>query len=239
MCLTDSSRTLKITVMNQSLSGNQLSSTADCLPSPPFSINSPESTCSSSRQRWDERYANFAPQERGEPTPFVKTCLPQLPRQGSALDVAAGTGRHSLALAQHGLQVDAVDISAQGLHIAQQRALAAGLIPGRQIRFIQADVERPWLPRRRYEVILVSFFLYRPLFPLIKAGLQPGGWLVYETLTVAQTFESGHQPTRRDFLLEYQELKQIFADFEILFYAEVNQNQRATAQLLARKTGCR
>ncbi|MBE7551415.1 MAG: class I SAM-dependent methyltransferase [Anaerolineales bacterium] len=185
----------------------------------------------SPRQRWDERYAAFTPQERQEPTPFVAVCLPQLPQHGWALDVAAGAGRHSLALARHGLQVDAVDLSCQGLRLARQRALEAGLA----IRFIVADLERPWLPRHSYDVILVSFFLYRPLFPLIKACLQPGGWLVYETLTAEQRFRANRQPTRPDYLLQPGELQTAFADFEILFYAEVNQDQRATAQLLARK----
>lgn len=183
------------------------------------------------RQRWDERYATFAPEERQEPTPFVAACLPHLPRHGWALDVAAGAGRHSLALARHGLRVDAVDISGQGLRLAQQRALEAGLA----IQFIVADLERPWLPRRSYDVVLVSFFLYRPLFALIRTCLQPGGWLIYETLTAEQRFHAKRQPTRPDFLLQPQELQAAFADFEILFYAEVNENQRAIAQLLARK----
>lgn len=195
------------------------SSTVYCLPS--------------TQQRWDERYAGLAPQEQLEPTPFVTACLPQLPRHGYTLDVAAGAGRHSLALAQHGLQVDAVDISAQGLYLAQRRAEQAGLTAGGQIRFILADLERPWLPYRRYDVVLVSFFLYRPLFPLIKACLRPGGWLVYETLA----HRPGHQPGRQEFLLQPQELKQIFADFETLFYAETQHDQRPTAQLLARKAG--
>lgn len=192
----------------------------------------PPSTDPSPRQRWDDRYATFSPDERREPTAFVAACLSHLPRQGNALDIAAGAGRHSLVLAQHGLQVDAVDISGQGLRLAQQRAIKAGLT----IRFIVADLERPWLPRRNYDVILVSFFLYRPLFPLIKARLQPGGWLIYETLTIGQKFDSARQPTRSDFLLQPQELKEAFADFDLLFYDEVNQDRRATAQLLARKT---
>jgi SAM-dependent methyltransferase len=158
-----------------------------------------------------------------------------LPRRGNALDIAAGAGRHSLALAQHGLRVDAVDISGRGLWLAQQRAIEAGFIPGLHLRFIVADLERPWLPRQNYEVVVVSFFLCRPLFPLIKARLKPGGWLVYETLTIDQKFGSDHQPIRPDFLLQPQELKTAFADFEIHFYAEVNQAHRATAQLLACK----
>ncbi len=184
---------------------------------------------------WDERYATFGAEDRREPSPFVVACLPQLPHRGYALDIAAGAGRHSLALAQHGLYVDVVDMSRQGLSLVKQRASEAGLKPGKDICLIVADLERPWLPRREYDVILVSFFLYRPLFPMIKAQLRPGGWLVYETLTIHQTFEPDRQPARPDFLLQPQELKETFADFELLFYAESSHNQRATAQLLARK----
>jgi protein-L-isoaspartate O-methyltransferase len=182
-------------------------------------------------QRWDERYANLSPKDRRKPTAFVTACLPQLPQQGWALDVAAGTGRHSVALARHGLHVDAVDISAQGLHLAQERASQAGV----EIRFIIADIERSWLPQRSYEVILVSFFLHRPLFPLLKARLRRGGWLVYETFTLDQEQNSARYPMRREFLLHPGELKQAFADFEILFYDEGQHQQGATAQLLARK----
>ncbi len=183
------------------------------------------------RRRWDERYAAFSSQERGEPTPFALACLPHLPQQGWALDVAAGAGRHSLALAQHGLAVEAVDISCYGLRLAQQRALATGLTLG----LIAADVERPWLPHRQYEVILVSFFLHRPLWGVIKARLRPGGWLMYETYTTPQLLQPHQPPMRRNFLLEPGELKAAFADFEILFYDEGEHSRRMTAQLLARK----
>jgi tellurite methyltransferase len=187
------------------------------------------------RQRWDYRYGTLSPEARVEPTSFVAACLPKLPAQGRALDVAAGAGRHTIALARRGLQVDAVDISTQGLRLARARALAAGLTPGEQIRFIVADIERPWLPHRVYEVILVSFFLCRPLFPLIKERLGPGGWLVYETFTAEQAIMSSGQPQRRQLLLKTDELKNAFSDFEILFYDEGEHNQKVTAQLLARK----
>lgn len=191
----------------------------------------PSSFVDSPRQRWDKRYANFSLNERRKPTSFVNVCLPKIPSYGHALDVAAGAGRHSLTLAQHGLQVDAIDISAQGLYLAKQRAQEVGAA----IHFIIADIERPWLPQRDYNVILVSFFLHRPLFPLIKERLYSGGWLIYETLTIAQKDSPHIQPMRAEFLLQPGELKEAFADFEILFYDEGQHERGITAQLLARK----
>jgi SAM-dependent methyltransferase len=186
------------------------------------------------RQRWDERYAGLPPQARVEPTPFVAFCLPHLPGHGRALDIAAGAGRHTIALAQRGLQVDAVDISGQGLKLARERALVAALTPG-QVHLILADIERPWLPHAGYDVILVSFFLHRPLFPLIRARLRPGGWLIYESFTIDQAAALTDHPIRPDFLLKRNELKNTFSDFEILFYDEGGHNNKATAQLLAQK----
>jgi tellurite methyltransferase len=187
------------------------------------------------RQRWDRRYATLPVDARLQPTPFMARCLPKFPLRGRALDIAAGAGRHTIALAQHGLRVDAVDISCQGLRLARRRALTAGFEPGRQIRFIVADLERAWLPAAQYEVILVSFFLHRPLFPLIEALLAPGGWLAYETFTIAQTIAPNNRPIRRELLLRPGELRAAFAGLEILFYAEGEHNDKATAQLLARK----
>ena len=187
------------------------------------------------RVKWDDRYAALHPQARRDPTPFVQHCLAQLPSQGRALDIAAGAGRHSLVLAKHGLRVDAVDISCKGLHLARQRALDAKL-DSDNVRFIVADVERAWLPNCQYTVILVAFFLYRPLFPLIKDRLLPGGWLVYETFTNKQVdLIQDWVPSKREFLLNPGELEEVYSDFEILDYDENTYRGRPAAQLLARK----
>ena len=77
------------------------------------------------RNKWDRRYAGRTLEDLTEPTPFLISCLPELPITGLVLDVAAGDGRHSFILAQRGLRVDAVDISWQGLRLARQRAAQA------------------------------------------------------------------------------------------------------------------
>ena len=131
--------------------------------------------------------------------------------------------------------MDAIDISWQGLQLIRQRALEARFSP-QQIRFILADIEYTWPLRCQYDVILVSFFLHRPLFPIIKSCLLPGGWLIYETFTVEQLNQPDRpRLARSDFYLKSGELQNAFSDFEILFYNEGDHKGRATAQLLAQK----
>lgn len=186
------------------------------------------------RQKWNQRYTELHPTARHNANPFVTSCLPNLPTTGHALDIAAGAGRHSLALARRGLHVDAVDISWQGLHLTRQRLESAGL--SHRAQCIVADVERGWLPRRSYDVIVTTYFLCRPLFALIKKRLSPGGWLVYETFTVQQLEKPYHRgSSRQEFYLAPGELRAAFAEFNILFYDEGDHQDRQTAQLLAQK----
>lgn len=191
------------------------------------------------RAKWDRRYAGYAVNDLTEPTPFVTSCLPELPPSGLALDIAAGAGRHCLALAQRGLRVDALDISWHGLRLAQQRATRAGFRPG-SIQFVVADLELSWLPVRVYDVIVVSFFLYRPLFSLMKDRLAPGGWLIYETRVASSPQDDDRSDARNDFWLSPCELLAAFSDFDIVRYDEGHRVRPGghrggvTAQLLAR-----
>ncbi len=59
----------------------------------------------------------------------------KLPREASILDVGCGTGRHSVALAQHGFAVTGIDLSDEMLEKACARAAAADA----EVTFIQCD----------------------------------------------------------------------------------------------------
>ena len=59
----------------------------------------------------------------------------QLPHGASILDMGCGTGRHSVALAQHGFAVTGVDLSEHMLEKARSRAVAANT----HVAFIQGD----------------------------------------------------------------------------------------------------
>ena len=92
------------------------------------------------RIKWNQRYAEDSYQKHN-PVTLVEHWLPRIP-VGRALDVACGAGRNAILLAQAGYQVDAIDISSEGLNLARQKAEDLGL----DINWIEHDLDET--PRR-------------------------------------------------------------------------------------------
>lgn len=184
------------------------------------------------RVRWESRYAGPAPDRSGPPSAFLQEHLVQLER-GPALDVACGSGRHALHLARHGFAVDAIDIANAGLRRIQQAARAAHL----SVRLVQADLDHFPLPRDHYALALNVRYLSRPLLPHLKRCVRPSGVVLFETFTREQA-RIGH-PSNPAYLLAPGELREAFADFEILAYAErlfdTESEPAHLARLLARR----
>jgi SAM-dependent methyltransferase len=114
---------------------------------------------------------------------------------GAVLDVACGAGRHARLLARLGFEVDAVDRDA---------APFADPPPG--VTLLAADLESgPWpYAGRRFDAIVVTHYLHRPLLPTLVGSLEPGGLLIYETF--ARGNERFGKPSNPDFLLAPGEL---------------------------------
>ena len=126
--------------------------------------------------------------------------------QGTILDLACGGGRHAKFFLERNLKVVAVDRDAQD-------------IPG--ARFIRADLEdgSPWpLPGERFEAVVVTNYLHRPLFPKILESLRPGGVLIYETFMLGN--ERFGRPSNPEFLLRSGELLQAFAGLQVQGFEE-------------------
>ncbi len=111
------------------------------------------------------------------------------------LDVACGSGRHARLLARLGFEVDAVD--------RDPRLFSDP--PGR-VRLLGADLEAgPWpYGDRRFDAIVVTNYLHRPLLPTLAGSLERGGLLVYETF--AEGNERFGKPSNPAFLLAPGEL---------------------------------
>ena len=71
---------------------------------------------------------------------------------------------------------------------------------------------------RQFDAVIVTNYLWRPLFPLITQSVAPGGLLLYETF--AQGNETVGKPSRADFLLHPAELLQTFSTMTVVAFEE-------------------
>jgi len=115
-----------------------------------------------------------------------------------------------------GYQVDAVDISLEGLQRLAERLEQEGL--DARVRLIQADLE-VWRPdSATYDLILVSRYLNRDLIASFWDALKLGGLVLYRTFhTDWARLRSDFQ---RGFLLQPGEFTILFRDWEWLAYEE-------------------
>jgi len=130
------------------------------------------------------------------PSDWVVRWTPLLPPAARVLDVACGHGRHVRWLAATGHRVTAIDRDA---------ALLAPLADVADT--VQADLEAgPWplAAGSRFDAVVVTNYLWRPLMPALKDAVAPGGLLIYETF--AQAHAALGRPRRPEFLLAPGEL---------------------------------
>ena len=147
------------------------------------------------------------------PSAWVLRWAPLVRAGGPVLDVACGAGRHALFFAARGHPVDAVDRDA---------AAIAALAGEAGISARCADIEAgPWpYAGRRYAAVVVTNYLYRPLFPALMAALAPGGVLIYETF--ARGNEACGRPANPDYLLRRGELLEIAGDARVVAYEDLS-----------------
>lgn len=132
------------------------------------------------------------------PSPWVCRWTPLLRPAAKVLDLACGGGRHMQWLASQGHDVLGVDRSSEALALA-----------GAYGKTLQADIENdPWpLGGEHFDAVVVTNYLWRPLWTHILDCIAPGGVLIYETF--AQGHETVGRPSRPDFLLAPGELLQV------------------------------
>jgi len=131
------------------------------------------------------------------PSPWITRFAPLVAPGARVLDLACGRGRHARYFAARGCRVVAVDRDAAALAtLAGEPAIAARC----------EDLEQGvWpLAGERFDAIVVTNYLHRPLFPHLRAALAPDGVLLYETF--AHGNEAYGRPSNPDFLLAPSEL---------------------------------
>ncbi len=158
------------------------------------------------------------------------------------LDVATGQGRHAHFLAAQGFSVHGIDRNREALEFLAEQAQQEDelSITTEYIDLEANDLHPPDLGTEIYDVILIFFYLYRPLFPQLLKALKPGGILLYETFLLENHLQRQH-PRRIEFCLKPNELLALLHDYHILHYDEGDHrgasgtNHVFTARALARK----
>ena len=143
------------------------------------------------------------------PSPWVQRWSPLVVPGGRVLDVACGSGRHLRWFAERGCRVTGVDRDAAAL--APLAALGETLV---------ADIENgPWpLAGRRFDAVVVTNYLWRPLFAALRDCVDDGGVLIWETFAAGN--ETVGKPSNPDFLLRPGELLEAAATLRVVAYED-------------------
>lgn len=164
------------------------------------------------------------------PSPVVSRWLPilrdRLGARRDALDLAMGAGRHARAAVGHGFRLFGVDRDLDRVRLARTGALE-------HARLWVADLETARLPRDRFDLVICTNYLQRSIWPALRDAIRAGGFVIYETFTVAQLAHSTG-PRSPDHLLRPGELRAAFDGWELCHDEECTA-PAGVARLVARK----
>ncbi len=191
------------------------------------------------REKWNGKYSRQLPMAVVKPDSWLiesceamATMTTGVESRKRAIDIACGLGHNSIWLAQHGWDVDGLDVSPAGLALAQQHATELHC----DVHWLEADLD-DWQPANAaYDLAIVFRFLDRLTVPrAIHAGLRSGGWLIYETFAAGQLDRPDSHLRNPAFTLAPDELPTLFPNFDVIRFQEDTLDDRTVQRMLARR----
>jgi len=160
------------------------------------------------------------------PSRFLSATATRL-EPGRALDVACGTGRDAVYLAGRGWDVTGVDILPDALTLANDlaRRCASAIRP---IHWHCADLETlargtlaDALPgaAESFDLIIIFYYLHRPLLARLHEWLQPGGSALCEMFTELHRARHG-RPRRDEHVTKADVLPALLHGLEVRHHSE-------------------
>jgi tellurite methyltransferase len=173
-----------------------------------------------SRTKWNSKYIDRILEEKNPiPNQRLKMLAAYL-KGGTALDLACGLGGNSLFLAERNYQVQAIDISDVAISYLQKQAAQHHLNIEAQVRDL-TDLKQLSLPEGSFDVVVITYYLDRSVFPFIKHILKEGGYFFMETFY--QSPLKDNLDVSNQYKLESRELLREFADWHIIHFEENDQ----------------
>jgi SAM-dependent methyltransferase len=179
---------------------------------------------------WEEKYKTGERGKEDRPTALVQEAA-RMMAPGRAIDLACGTGRNSIWLAEQGWDVTAIDGSETAIQLLQARAAGRGVA----IRSEVCDLTRPdfTLSDASYELGIIAFYWQRDLLPKIQQAVCAGGMVA----AIAHVTETGEEMNPK--WAAKGEMREFFSGWEILWEYEGESrdpvHKRPVAEILARK----
>ncbi len=179
------------------------------------------------REHWNKRFTD-RPWPR-DPSPWLVKNADLLAEAGNAIDIAGGTGRNALWLAQRGWNVTIADVSDVAIGFAISSAGELGIT----IDTVLMDLNTEAVPKGPWDAMLLFHYLHRPLIGRLVATLVPEGLLVGALATV-KNLELNQRPPL-PYLLEEGELPILLDGLDLLRYEEGWFDDHHEARFVARK----
>ena len=172
---------------------------------------------SNPRETWDSRFSTADYIFGTGPNAWLAAHSGLLKPGMRVLAVADGEGRNSVWMAQHGLTVDAFDISPVGVEKAKTLAREAGV----QVNYQVSSVEDFAWKVGEYDAVVAIFIQFADpdtratLFRRMKSALKPDGLILLQGYTPKQLEYKTGGPPNVDHLYTEALMQDAFGDMDI------------------------
>lgn len=195
------------------------------------------------RERWQARYRDGPWLFGREPSAWLASLDPILPREGRALSLGEGEGRNAVWLAGRGLAVTAVDFAPTALARAGSLAAEACV----RLTLIEADVTRWQPPIGVFDLVILIFLQLTPderiaAHRAARAALAPGGLLVLEAFAPGpwrdcgpRTDEARYDPTALEEDFRELEILELMTGRAVLADGAGHRGEASVVRLIARR----
>lgn len=178
------------------------------------------------KQKWDNTYEGAEFKTATAASVLIENThlLPSNKKKYiDALDLACGRAGNAQLLSNAGFFVDAIDISSVLIeslksYVSKEKLNINCILRDIESTGIDGDDIEENQSDKQYDIIVVSYFLNRELFPQIKAALKHNGLLFYQTWSQLRTDETG--PNNPKFRLSSGELLELCSGLKPIMYRE-------------------